>query len=129
MYTDNALLFPRHVIPTLLRVRGPEWQKLVERVSNLPECHEETLAFMLMMMRLNGCVPCETDSYRAMRGCAACAAQTLRRYKGEDAELLGVFQQALSDVRGFALAHPGYNVQTGESAWAKSPQPTTALAG
>ena len=88
MYTDNALLFPRHAIPALKSLRGPEWQALVERVLALPETHEETLAFMLMMIRLNGCLDCETDSYRAMRGCAPCAQQTLRRYKGRDTDLL-----------------------------------------
>lgn len=102
MYTDNALLFPRHVIPSLRSLRGQMWDTLIERVSNLPECHEETLAFMLMMINLNSCMSCETDSYRAMRGCGACAQQTLRRYKGSDEELLQLFQDALDNVRGFA---------------------------
>ena len=99
MYTDNALLFPHRAIASLRKARGPEWQKLVDRILKLPETHEETLAFMLMMIRLNGCLGCETDSYRAMRGCSACAQQTLRRYKGKDQELLDAFEQALEDVR------------------------------
>jgi hypothetical protein len=105
LYTNNELLFPHSVIPALRKLRGDEWRELVERVLRLPETHEETLAFMLMMIRLNGCMACETDSYRAMRGCAACAIQTLRRYKGDDAELIEFFQQALDDVRGFAAQH------------------------
>jgi hypothetical protein len=84
---------------------------LVERVAAHSEFHEETLAFMLMMVRLNGCVPCETDSYRAMRGCPACAHQTLRRYKGDDMELLNLFEQALGEVRRFAEAHPKAGIQ------------------
>ncbi|MCU0497172.1 MAG: hypothetical protein MUF87_07475 [Anaerolineae bacterium] len=103
MYTENALLFPRQVIPSLRGLRGKEWDDLIERVFNLPECHEEHLAFMMMMIQLNGCVPCETDSYRAMRGCCSCAQQTIRRFKGTDEELLGLFQRALEDVRHFAL--------------------------
>jgi hypothetical protein len=106
MYADNALLFPHHVIPSLRYIRGPEWQQLVERIISLPECHEETLAFMLMMIRLNGCMACETDSYRAMRGCAACTHQTLRRYKGSDHELLELYEEALLDVRVFARDNP-----------------------
>lgn len=106
MYTNNELMFPNYVIPSLRKLRGPKWQALVERVTNQTEFHEETLAFMLMMVRLNGCVACETDSYRAMRGCAACAHQTLRRYKGDDEELLAAFDQALADVRRFADTHP-----------------------
>lgn len=110
MYADNDLLFPRHVIPTLRRLRGPEWQTLVERVAGQSECHEETLAFMLMMIRLNGCMGCETDSFRAMRGCTACAHQTLRRFKGEDAELLAMFDKALVDVRDFARSRPSIGI-------------------
>lgn len=102
MYTENALLFPRQVIPSLRGLRGKQWDGLIERVFNLPECHEENLAFMLMMIQLNGCVPCETDSYRAMRGCCSCAQQMIRRFKGTDDDLLDLFARALEDVRQFA---------------------------
>lgn len=110
MYTDNALLFPRHVIPSLANLRGPEWRELVERVARLPERHEDTLALMLMMIRLNGCLGCETDSYRAMRGCSACAHQMLRRFKGSDAELLDMFEQARQDVIAFSQQHPDFDI-------------------
>lgn len=106
MYTSNELMFPHQVIVSLRKLRGPAWRALVERVLLLPETHEETLAFMLMMIRLNGCMACETDSYRAMKGCAACALQTLRRHKGDDAELLEFYEQALGDVRDFARHSP-----------------------
>lgn len=102
MYTSNEILFPHYAIASLRKLRSEKWQALVERVLSLPETHEETLAFMMMMIRLDGCMVCETDSFRAMRGCAACAIQTLRRYKGEDDELLELFQKALEDVRDFA---------------------------
>lgn len=105
MYTTNEILFPHHVIPSLRKLRGPKWQALVDRISKLPETHEETLAFMMMMVRLDGCMACETDSYRAMRGCAACALQTLRRYKGEDEELIEQFQAAVEEVQKFAENH------------------------
>jgi hypothetical protein len=112
MYAENEILFPHAVIPTLRKLRGEKWQELVERVLCGSQFHDETLAFMWMMMRLNGCVPCETDSFRAMRGCAACATQTLRRYKGSDEELICLFEQALDDVRAFARTHPQYGIQT-----------------
>jgi hypothetical protein len=99
MYAKNELMFPHHVIPVLRDLRGPEWKDLVDRVLSVPESNEQCLAFILMMVRLNGCMACETDSYRAMRGCDACAIQTLRRYKGSDRELLHAYQQALDDVR------------------------------
>jgi len=84
-------------------VRGPEWTALVDRVMQVEEGHIESLAFVLMMIRLNGCLGCETDSYRAMRGCDACAIQTLRRYKGADSELLNAYRQALEDVQGYLV--------------------------
>lgn len=114
MYTDNALLFPHHAIRALRHTRGPLWQDLVERVTNLPETHDETLAFMLMMIRLNGCLGCETDSYRAMRGCPACALQTLRRYKGTDEELLLTYHRALEDLHSFANSNPPLGIQHSE---------------
>ena len=94
MYAENELLFPANIIPRLHRNRGAAWQSLVEQVSDLPEDHPESLAFSLMMIKLNGCLNCETDSYRAMRGCTACTQQTLRRFKGSDDELLQAYSEA-----------------------------------
>ena len=121
MYAENELMFPNHAIPSLRRLRGPQWQALIERIMRLPETHEETLALMLMMIRLNGCVACETDSYRAMRGCAACALQPLRRYKGDDAELVGIFEQSLVDVRQFASLNPSYGINDGTMGYKMRP--------
>jgi hypothetical protein len=111
MYAENDILFPHNAIPALRRLRGPEWQALIERVLAGTQLHDETLALMLLMIRLNGCAPCETDSYRAMRGCAACATQTLRRFKGSDDELLRLFDEALRDVRAFSQLHPRYGIE------------------
>ncbi|PJF21480.1 MAG: hypothetical protein CUN56_10885 [Phototrophicales bacterium] len=110
MYTDNELLFPYDAISSLKDLRGAQWSELVERVATLDEHHEEVLAFMLMMIRLNGCLSCETDSYRAMRGCVACAHQTLRRFKGTDQELFALFEQALHDIRVFCDENPSIDV-------------------
>jgi hypothetical protein len=101
MYTDNELLFPVYVVQVLRDMRGDAWRDLVDRVMSLPETHPEALAFMLAMIHLNGCMECETDSYRAMRGCAMCATQTLHRYKGPDEELLDAYAQALADMQAY----------------------------
>lgn len=101
MYADNELLIPPHVVNHLQNARGAEWGSLVDSVSRLPEDHTERLAFSLMMIRLDGCLNCETDSYRAMKGCVACAKQTLRRYKGSDRELRVEYEKALVDVESF----------------------------
>jgi hypothetical protein len=98
MYAENELLFPTHVIKKLRQARGDEFRALIERLGQLPDDHPEKLGFALMMIRLDGCLTCETDSYRAMRGCTACAQQTLRRFKGPDADLLRHYQKALRDI-------------------------------
>lgn len=101
MYMQNALLFPREAIRSLKKARGARFAQLVESVADLPECHEEVLAFMLMMIQLNGCVSCATDSYRAMNGCALCAYRVLKRFKGSDDDLLNRYDAALRDIRAF----------------------------
>ena len=104
MYANNQLLFPHSLIPYLRDVRGPEWAALIDHIQQVPEGHEDSLAFVLTMIRLNGCLSCETDSYRAMRGCDACAIQTLRRFKGTDAELINTYRQSLDEVRHHLIA-------------------------
>jgi hypothetical protein len=101
MYTKNELMFPHYAIQHVRDARGDEWRTLVDHLTSLPETHEEVLAFMLLMIRLNGCLPCETDSYRAMRGCIMCTRQTLRRFKEPDSELLRMYAEALDDVHAY----------------------------
>ncbi|MBE2267332.1 MAG: hypothetical protein IAE80_03810 [Anaerolinea sp.] len=110
MYANNELMFPHHVIPSLQNLRGEKWSALVKQIIPLGENHESTLALMLMMIRLNGCLACETDSFRAMRGCAPCAIQTLRRYKGSDDELIEAYESALHEVRVYARNHPKVHI-------------------
>ena len=98
MYADNEILFPPYAIPRIKQARGEQWAELVEKVEGLPEDHPENLALSLLMIRLDGCMNCETDSYRAMRGCVPCALQTLRRFKGSDQELIDRYHAALKDV-------------------------------
>lgn len=109
MYAKNELMFPHYAILRLREARGDRWNDLIDRIVSLPETHEEVIAFMLLMVRLNGCMPCETDSYRAMRGCSMCALQTLRRFKGSDDELLRLYHQSLEDVQSY-FARPGSTV-------------------
>ncbi len=107
MYINTEIMFPNYVIPVLRDLRGEEWRKLIDRIEPLPDSHPEKLAFVLMMIRVNGCMECETDSYRAMRGCAMCATQTLHRYKGSDQELLKAFARALNDVQEYLSEQEG----------------------
>jgi hypothetical protein len=94
----TELLFPPHLIPDLKDLRGEEWRELVEHILSLPETHQDTLAFCLMMIRLNACMGCVSGSYRFMRGCELCSQQTIARYQGTDEELLAHFHQAREDL-------------------------------
>jgi hypothetical protein len=106
MYTDNDLLFPPATIPHIRNSRGQEWQQLVDRVRDLPEDHPECLAFCLAMIKFNGCMACETDSYRAMRGCTACALQTLRRHKGPDSDIFELFDESMDEIQVYLATTP-----------------------
>jgi len=96
--SDTELLFPSRVILALRGLRGKEWLDLVDRVNGQDPESADHLAFVLMMIRLGGCVSCNADSFRAMRGCTQCARQTIRRYRGTDADLVEQFNEAKQDV-------------------------------
>jgi hypothetical protein len=99
MYQNDAeILFPARVIPMLRNLRGPDWQRLVDEVMSHQAGSVEEQAFSLMMIRLDGCLTCHADSYRAMRGCTLCAQQTITRFKGSDVDLAAAYQQALADL-------------------------------
>ncbi|NOZ29584.1 MAG: hypothetical protein GXP39_16225 [Chloroflexi bacterium] len=106
VYPKSEILFPPRLIPELKDLRGPEWRDLVTRVAELPETHPDSLAFSLLMIRLNGCLKCTNGSYKFMRGCAACSRQTIMQFKGSDADLLRLYQRAQAEVNRY-LAETG----------------------
>ncbi len=97
--SDTEMLFPSRVIPTLKHLRGRSWKDLVETVAARPDGDEATLAFGLMMIRLNGCLTCHADSYRAMRGCTLCAQQAVTRFKESDDGLVKLYRKAHKEIR------------------------------
>ena len=100
--SDTEMLFPSRVIPTLKDLRhGKAWRDLVDKVGQERDGDPDTLAFGLMMIRLGGCLSCHADSYRAMRGCTACAQQTISRFKEGDEALLRDFKKAQRDVAAY----------------------------
>lgn len=94
----TEMLFPPRMIIELKDLRGDEWRALVERVAALPEMDPGTLAFCLMMIRLDGCLTCFSGSYRFMRGCYLCAQQAVARFQGTDEELLQLYDRAQRDL-------------------------------
>jgi hypothetical protein len=97
--SDTELLFPLRVVSTLGALRGDEWQALLDRVSAADASLIEQTAFVLMMVRMDGCVGCNADSFRAMKGCTQCARQNIRRHRGSDAEIVELFEQICNEVQ------------------------------
>jgi hypothetical protein len=102
MYPDSEILFPARSIPELRNARSSQaWQALIDKLSKLPETSEEVLAFSLMMIRLNNCLTCDLDSYRASLGCTQCARRTIQGYKGSDESLFEKLEEARREVKSF----------------------------
>ena len=99
MYVRAEILFPPDLIPELRDAGGKDWQQLIDKVIAVAETHPERLAVALMMIRLSGCLECETDSFRAMRGCATCATQAIHRYRRQERELVKQHKAALKTVQ------------------------------
>jgi hypothetical protein len=96
---DTELLFPLRVIPLLRASRsGETWIALIDKLGSKECTRVERLAFVMIMVRMGGCVNCTADSFRAMRGCTACARQTIKRYHGTDGELMELFHLAQKEV-------------------------------
>lgn len=98
---DTELLFPIRVAEDLKDLRGRSWASLVEQVCTSPETSIERLAFSLLLIRLSSCLTCHTHSYRALRGCTFCASQSVRRFRGEDQELIEMFTIAQSEIEAY----------------------------
>ncbi len=106
MYPKAELLFPPRLISSLRDLRGPEWAALVDYAAKLPETDPSSLAFTLMMIRLDGCVKCHEGSFKYMRGCQLCASQTVVQFKGSDADLVNMYTKARRDIDAYLAGEP-----------------------
>jgi hypothetical protein len=99
--SDTEILFPMRVAPHLRDLRGNLWQATVDRACSSEDASLDQLALTLVMVRLAGCLTCHPDSYRAIRGCTACAKATIRRFRGKDEDLDVLIDQARSEILAF----------------------------
>lgn len=95
---NSDFLFPPRAIPMLRDLRGREWQTLIEQISSQEPEDIPRMALVLLMVRLGGCATCQADSFRAMRGCVQCSTQTIKRFRGQDADLLNLFYETRDEV-------------------------------
>ena len=99
MTNENIdLLFPCRAIETLAELRGEKWDRLIGEVVEKDPMDPEKIAFVLFMVRLGGCTTCQSDSFRAMRGCVICSTTSIKRYKGTDQNLINLYNDAKIDV-------------------------------
>jgi hypothetical protein len=103
---DTELLFPPRIIPSLRNLRGATWNKLIDRVEKGDETSTEQIAFVLLMVRINGCASCNADSFRAMHGCTQCAKLAIHRLKETDRKLIKLFEETRQEVLDFQILKP-----------------------
>lgn len=96
--SDTEVVFPSRVIATLRTLHGEGWRSLIDHVRSADSAPAERYAFVLMMVRMCGCAGCNADSFRAMRGCTACARQAARRFKGSDQEFVEQYRSVVREV-------------------------------
>ncbi len=92
------LLFPSRAIEPLRKLRGQQWEELISYLIELNPMSLDRIAFVLFMVRLGGCTTCQSDSYRAMRGCILCSNTTIKRNKGNDQNLIDMYLEAKNEV-------------------------------
>lgn len=106
VYFRSELLFPHECVSDLMDIRDGKWQKLVARVASLPDTHEDSLAFSLMMIRLCGCLRCNPGSYKASLGCSDCARRMIGMLKQSDVKLIERFRRAKEDLQRYLAGEP-----------------------
>ena len=92
------LLFPSRAIEPLRKLRGAGWEYLINTLVELEPASPERIAFVLFMVRISGCTTCQSDSFRAMRGCVLCSSNTIKRYKGNDQNLIDLYDDAKMEI-------------------------------
>ncbi len=96
---DTEMIFPLRVIHTLRDLRSGEWPKFIDALTQKTAEPVDQFAFVLLMVRLGGCLGCNADAFRAMKGCAQCARQTIRRYRGSDTDFFRQYNNVRAEVQ------------------------------
>ena len=95
----TEFLFAHWAVAALPDLRGARWRDLVARIARLSSTHPDSLAFALMMVRINGCVSCDAKRYRDRAGCANCSRFVLTTLNKEtEANLLARYRAAQKEI-------------------------------
>jgi hypothetical protein len=98
---DTDTLFPARLVPVLLETGAETWKELLAQIAALEAQTADRAAFTLLMVRLCGCLNCQSDSYRGMRGCTACTQRVMQRYHGSKDDLAELYNQARQEVAAY----------------------------
>ena len=102
---DTELLFPLRVLPMLRSFRGDEWRQIIDKVINGNANIIEEVAISMVMIEVAGCLTCNSDSFRAIKGCTKCAKHALSKSKRSDQELLEIYETAKESVKAYITKH------------------------
>lgn len=98
-------MFAHWAVPALKDLRGPRWRELVARIAGLSATHPDSLALALTMVRINGCINCDSKRYRERGGCASCSQFMLNTMNREtEASLLARYRAAQQEIAQSAIA-------------------------
>jgi hypothetical protein len=95
---ETEILFPAYLIPELREVRGEKWKHFIDSFSDSPDRAKLESGLVLFLVKQGGCIGCNADSFRAMRGCKLCSQQTIKRYKGSDQSIIDQVQSAKTEM-------------------------------
>ncbi len=105
--SDTELIFPTRLIPHLRNLRGELWQAVIDKVINNQDDIGSKMGMVILMSKLAGCLTCNADSYRAIRGCTICSQQALKRYKGSDKDLETYFNKSVQRANKYLQKRTG----------------------
>jgi hypothetical protein len=97
---DTELIFPIRILPKLTNLRGEIWENNITEVLETNDLVNQ-VGMIVLMIKVAGCITCNADSYRAIRGCTLCSQQAIKRYKGTDKELNQIYRKSCKKVKKF----------------------------
>lgn len=97
---DTELIFPIRILPLLKDLRGEIWKQTITEVIETNDLVSQ-VGITILMIKIAGCITCNADSYRAIRGCTSCSQQAIKRHKVTDKELNQFFKKSCKKVKLF----------------------------
>jgi hypothetical protein len=96
--SETEVVFPLRFAINLKDLKGKKWSELISRISMEDLEFDRRLAFSWMMVQLCNCASCNADSFRAMRGCIQCSSQAIRRFHGNEDDLIRLYEKYSQEI-------------------------------